>query len=139
MRKVLLVVLALVVTAGVGYVAASKVWGFPMFGDRQETKAEDEVNLALISLGQFLTNLADSGRYIKVTVDLEIDAQRSTMVTDRASELKTDVYALLRAKTYADLSGENGLRNLQKEIREWMDTKFPNVVKNVYFSEFVIQ
>ena len=139
MRKVLLVVLALVVTAGVGYVAASKVWGFPVFGDRQETSAESELKLALISLGQFLTNLADSGHYIKVTVDLEIDAQRAAQVTDRASELKTDVYALLRSKTYADLSGENGLRNLQKEIRDRMDSKYPNVVKNVFFSEFVIQ
>jgi flagellar basal body-associated protein FliL len=139
MKKVLLVVLALVVTAGVGYVAASKVWGFPALGNRQDPRNEYEANLAIISLGQFLTNLADSGRYIKVTVDLEIDAQRSTQVTDRVSELKTDVYALLRSKTYADLSGENGLRNLQKEICEWMDVKCPNVVKNVFFSEFVIQ
>jgi flagellar FliL protein len=139
MKKVLLVVLALVVTAGVGYVAASRVWGFPMFGDRQEVKAAPELKLALISLGQFLTNLADSGRYIKVTVDLEIDAQRSANVIDRTSELKTDVYALLRSKTYAELSGENGLRNLQKEICDRMESKCPGVVKNVFFSEFVIQ
>ena len=43
MRKVLLVLLALVVTAGVGYLAASKVWGFPIFGNRQETRAEAEL------------------------------------------------------------------------------------------------
>ncbi|HHX29584.1 MAG: flagellar basal body-associated FliL family protein [Bacillota bacterium] len=139
MRRVLLVVLALVVTAGVGYAAASRVWGFPTLGDRQEASAASEMRFALLSLGQFLTNLADSGRYIRVTVDLEIDAQRAELVTDRTSELKTDVYALLRSKTYADLSGEEGLRELQKEIRDRMELKCPHVVKNVFFSEFVIQ
>lgn len=139
MKKVLLVVLALVVTAGVGYVAASKVWGFPMFGGAPRAKAEPEVKLALISLGQFMTNLADSGRYIRVTVDLEVDSDKSANVTDKSSELKTDVYALLRSKNYTDLSGENGLRSLQKEIRDRMEAKCPDVVKNVFFSEFVIQ
>lgn len=139
MKKILLVVLALVVTAGVGYVAASKVWGFPMFGGEPRAKAETEVKVTVISLGQFMTNLADSGRYIRVTVDLEVNADKSAGVTDRASELKTDVYALLRSKTYAELSGENGLRTLQREIRDRMESKCAGAVKNVFFSEFVIQ
>lgn len=139
MKKVLLFALALVVVAGVGYVAASRVWGFPVFGGEPREKPEPETKVALISLGQFITNLADSGRYIKVTVDLEVDADASELVTGKSSELKTDVYALLRSKTYADLSGENGLRVLQKEIRDRMEAKCPDAVRDVYFSEFVIQ
>ncbi len=140
MKRILLIVLALAVTAGVGYVAASKVWGFPMFGGGQpKPKPEPEVQLVVISLGQFMTNLADSGRFIRVSVDLEVDMARSEGITNKASELKTDIYARLRSKTYADLSGENGLRDLQKEIRDRMDAKCPNAVYDVYFSEFVIQ
>lgn len=139
MRKVLLVALALVVTAGVGYVAASRAWGFPLFGSRQEETSFEPAEVAIISLGQFLTNLADNGRFIKVTVELEVDSVRGSYIADRVSELKTDVYALLRSKTYAELSGETGLRNLQREIRDRMENKYPHAVRNVYFSEFVIQ
>lgn len=135
----MVILLAVVVFAAVGYVAASKVWGFPMFGSGGAPKKAQEAKSAMVSLGQFMTNLADHNRYIRVTVDLEIDGSRSQEVTERVSELKTDVYGLLRSKTYAELTGENGLRNLQKEIKSRLDSKFQGTVRNVFFSEFVVQ
>jgi flagellar basal body-associated protein FliL len=86
-----------------------------------------------------MTNLSDHNRYIRVTVDLEIDSSKSQEITDKVSELKTDVYGLLRSKTYAELTGEDGLRNLQKEIKARLDAKFSGIVRNVFFSEFVVQ
>jgi len=132
------VVLGIVVFAVVGYVAASKVWGFPLFGGASPKKAEEPKSV-MISLGQFMTNLADRNRYIRVTVDLEVDSSRSAQVTEKLSELKTDVYGLLRSKTYEELTGENGLRNLQRDIKARMDSKFQGAVRNVFFSEFIVQ
>jgi len=86
-----------------------------------------------------MTNLADRNRYIRVTVDLEVDSSRSGEVTEKLSELKTDIYGLLRSKTYEELTGENGLRNLQKDIKTRMDGKFAGAVRNVFFSEFIVQ
>ena len=77
------------VFAAVGYVAASKVWGFPLFGGTAGPKKADEPKSAMVSLGQFMTNLADRNRYIRVTVDLEVDSSRSAQITEKLSELKT--------------------------------------------------
>lgn len=141
LKRIIVIVLALVIFIGIGYFAASKVWGFPTFGGGggRQPRKEQEAKSAMVSLGQFMTNLVDHGRYIRVTVDLEIDSSRSQEVTDKTSELKTDVYALLRSKTYAELTGENGLRNLQTEIKTRLDAKSPKAVRNVYFSEFIVQ
>lgn len=139
-KKLVVIVLAVVIFAGIGYFAASKVWGFPVFGlGEKDPKEEPEAKSAMISLGQFMTNLADNNRYIRLTVDLEIDSGKSTQITDRTSELKTDIYALLRTKGYKELSGEDGLRGLQTEIKESFDKKLRDAVRNVFFSEFIIQ
>lgn len=138
-KKLVLILLAVVVFAGLGYVTASKVWGFPMFGKADGPKKVQEAKSVMISLGQFMTNLTDHQRYIRVTVDLELDSSRSQEVTEKVSELKTDVYALLRSKTYQELSGEDGLRNLQKEIKTRLEEKFGDAVRNVFFSEFIVQ
>ncbi len=135
----MVIVVAVVVFAGIGYVAASKVWGFPMFGGTAAPKKVQEVKSTMISLGQFMTNLSDHNRYIRVTVDLEVDGSKSQEVTDKVSELKTDVYGLLRSKTYAELTGEDGLRNLQREIKTRLEAKFAGIVRNVFFSEFIVQ
>ncbi len=134
------VVLAVVIFAGLGYFAASKVWGFPVFGGgAKEPKKEPVAKSAMVSLGQFMTNLADNSRYIRVTVDLEIDSNKSQDVTDKTSELKTEVYALLRTKSFKELSGEDGLRNLQRDIKARFEARVPNAVRNVFFSEFIVQ
>ncbi|MGE5578687.1 MAG: flagellar basal body-associated protein FliL [Bacillota bacterium] len=132
--------MAVVIFAGLGYFAASKVWGFPVFGTGGKVaKPPPAAPSAMVSLGQFMTNLSDNSRYIRVTVDLEIDSSRSQEVTDKTSELKTDVYALLRSKSFKELSGENGLRDLQAEIKKRFDEKLAGAVRNVFFSEFIIQ
>lgn len=136
----LVVVLAVVIFAGLGYFAASKVWGFPLFGvGGRVPKAQPPSPSAMYSLGQITTNLADNNRYIKLTVDLEIDSSRSQEVTDKTSELKTDVYALLRSKSFKELAGESGLRDLQAQMKSWFDQKLAGAVRNVFFSEFIIQ
>lgn len=138
-KRALVIVLAVVVFAGLGYLAASRVWGFPLFGGSGAPKKAPEAKSVMISLGQFMTNLADNNRYIRVTVDLEVDGSRSEEITEKVSELKTDVYGLLRSKTFAELTGEDGLRDLQKEIKTRLEAKFPGVVRNVFFSEFIVQ
>jgi flagellar basal body-associated protein FliL len=132
--------LAVVIFAVLGYFAASKVWGFPLFGGgAKEPKEEPAAKSSMVSLGQFMTNLSDNNRYIRVTVDLEIDSSKSQDVTEKTSELKTDVYALLRTKSFKELSGEDGLRTLQTQIKERFEGKLPGAVRNVFFSEFIVQ
>ena len=91
-------------------------------------------------MGQFITNLKDSGRYIRITLDLQaMDKQSQEELAARSSELKTDIYALLRSKHYEELVGEEGLRNLQKAVLERIENKCPGMVRAVFFTEFIIQ
>ncbi len=138
-KKLAVFALAVVLFAAIGYFAASKVWGFPLFGGEPRQPKETVVPSVMISLGQFMTNLADNNRYIRLTVDLQVASDRTEVITDRTSELKTDIYALLRAKTFKELSGEEGLRDLQKEIKVVFNEKLDGSVRNVFFSEFLIQ
>ncbi len=141
MKKILLLIALVLVVAALGYMGASKVWGFPVFGfgPREGGSGQAEPALSLISLGQFMTNLVDSGRYIRISAEVEVLADKATSVTSRASEIKTDIYGLLRSKTFEELTGENGLRDLQIDILGRIETRCPGVAKNVFFSEFIVQ
>jgi len=141
-KSVVLIVIVTLVALSAGYIVASKVWGFPIFGapsDGNNQKAETDKTV-MYNLGQFTTNLVDPGKYIRVTIEIEmLDTPQSQDLISNISEIKTDIYALLRSKTYEELLGESGLRDLQADILERIDLKCPGVVRNVYFSEFIIQ
>lgn len=139
MRKWIWVAVIVVVSLAVGYTVAARAWGLPgaQLGNGQERKTETGL---VCSLGQFITNLKDSGRYIRVTLDLQaLDSESHKQLTNRSSELKTDIYALLRSKQYEELVGEEGLRNLQQDVLERIDAKCPGMVRAVFFTEFIIQ
>ncbi len=141
MKKVLLLVTGVLIVAVGGYAGASKVWGFPLFAvtKGQESMEVAEIPSLTVSMGQFKTNLAETGRYIKITVEIQVFADKAPEFTERLSELKTDLYGLLRSKTYQGLVGEDGLRQLQAEILERIEERCPAVAKNVFFSEFIVQ
>ncbi len=138
MKKIITVAAIALVALVAGYVVAARAWGFPMILNGRENPASKKA--VTYCLGQFITNLMDSGRFIRITLDVEIlDTQASEELTAKASELKTDIYALLRSKSYDELMGETGLRNLQQDILDRIEAKCPGIVKDVFFSEFIIQ
>ncbi len=136
-KRLLTVAAGVIAVIVLGYVAAAKVWGYPLPGFA--AGGERPLRSCIVSLGQFTTNLDDPGRFIKVSVDIEVDTTRAQEISDKLSELKTDIYALLRSKRYGDLMGENGLRGLQSAMHEMLLRKCPEAVLNVFFLEFLIQ
>lgn len=139
MKRTVLVAVIVVVAVAAGYLVAARGWGLPPVLGSSEKQQSRETTLTY-SLGQFITNLMDSGRFIRVTLDLEVtDANSHKQLEAKTSELKTDIYALLRSKTYEELVGEEGLRNLQQGILDRIEVKCPGMVREVFFSEFIIQ
>ncbi|HHY17293.1 MAG TPA: flagellar basal body-associated FliL family protein [Firmicutes bacterium] len=138
MKKVVLVTAIVLIALVAGYVVAARAPGFPLvLNDRDKLSTGKTLTY---SLGQFITNLMDSGKYIRVTLDLKIlDSRESEDLLAKVSELKTDIYALLRSKTYEELIGETGLRSLQQDILDRIEAKCPGIVEDVFFSEFIIQ
>lgn len=139
LKKWIVVVVILVVALGLGYVVSARIWGFPIFAS-PKSAVKEEPQPTMYNLGLFVTNLLDPGRYIRVNIDVELRSQEAAQTfTSRVSEVKTEVYALLRSKSYQELIGEEGLKNLQKDIFSRIDARVPGAVINVFFSEFVIQ
>ena len=118
MRRWLIIGLIAVVAVVAGYFGAAKIWGLPTIISAPRYTETSYDKTMMHNLGQFITNLVDQGRYIRLSIDLElVDGKKGEEVAARASEIKTDIYALLRAKTYADLAGEQGLRQPQEEVK----------------------
>ncbi len=141
-KTIIIIAVVLVVGLSLGYSVAAKAWGFPLFGatkDSGDLKSGD-VKTVTYNLGQFITNLLDPGKYIRVTIEIEMmDGKESQELLSKIPEVKTDIEALLRSKTYEELIGETGLRDLQVDVLERIEERCPGIVKNVYFSEFIIQ
>ena len=139
-KKLVLIVAAILVMGVAGYFTASKVWGFPIFETPGEGKgAAPVIKTTIVNFGQFMTNLTEPGRFIRISVEVETVRERAEGLTEKISQLKTDIYALLRSKSYEDLSGEGGLRELQENMLDRINTTCPGCFTNVFFSEFIVQ
>ncbi len=94
-------------------------------------------------LDQFIVNLYAEGgdRYLKATINLEMDKQELGAELDKKVPLIRDiVIKTLSAKTYEEISTIKGKEQLKDEIV----TKINQVltdgqIKNIFFTDFVIQ
>ncbi len=108
----------------------------------EEIKKVEDVG-AQYDLGTFVVNLADTDadRYLKITISLEVQDQ--TLIPEiekRLPQIKDAITTLLFTKTSRDLKTAEGMEKLKEEIIKRVNAILPlGGVKNVYFTEFVIQ
>lgn len=98
-------------------------------------------SVAFYKMEPFVVNLADPGRlrYLKVTLHVETN-QKGEEFPKRLPQSRDSVLTVLSSKKSRDLMTSEGKNALREEIKEKMnliltDTK----VRNIYFTEFVIQ
>lgn len=98
-------------------------------------------SVAVYKMEPFLVNLADPGqlRYLKVTLHVETH-QRGEEFEKRLPQSRDSVLTILSSKNSKDIMTSEGKNALREEIKEklnhlLMETK----VRNIYFTEFVIQ
>ena len=80
-------------------------------------------------------------RYLKVTMDVEVsDAAASTALTAAMPRVKDTLLLLLSSKTFADISSMDRKLELKNEIVDRLNLIIgKGKVRNVYFTEFVVQ
>lgn len=97
----------------------------------------------LFSLETFIVNLADEGarRYLRVTMDLELeDARVSEQFAQRLPQIRDIILMILPEKNVRELQSATGRDELRREISDQINRLFQRqVVKRIYFTEFVIQ
>ena len=97
----------------------------------------------IIPLAPFIVNLADPGgrRYLKVTVELELDKKEGEAeFKGRVPEIRDQIILALSSKTFQQVQGVAGKTVLREELTARMNTILKvSKIKNIYFTEFVVQ
>ncbi|WP_297452792.1 flagellar basal body-associated FliL family protein [Persephonella sp.] len=151
-KKLIILLVVLLLLLGGGGGAAYKF----LVLDKQEAKKEENKaekiqqeiknieNLGIMfEVGTFVVNLADkdADRYLKVTIILELENEQVKQeVEKRLPQIKDSITTLLFTKTSRELRTAEGVEKLKEEILRRVNAILPlGGVKNVYFTDFVIQ
>ncbi len=157
LMKALLIVMILALLGGGGYFAYTKFIAGALMGAKSgaeseskqndtsdtESGAKDEDLGAMYSLDPFIVNLAGSQgkRFLKVTVALELSSlEIRNELKENEEKILDSILILLSSKTFEDVYSIQGKFKLKDEIATRVN-RFMVLghVKDVYFSEFVIQ
>jgi len=151
-KKILILLVVLLLLLGGGGGAAYKFLVLDKKKENQEKskaeKIQEEIrnveNLGIMfEVGTFVVNLADkdADRYLKVTIILEVENEQVKQeVEKRLPQIKDSITTLLFTKTSKELKTAEGVERLKEEILRRVNAILPlGGVKNVYFTDFVIQ
>ncbi len=151
--KLIIMVLVVLGVLGGGGFAAWKFFLQPkMAGDAAgnataeeagDSKAEIEPGGQLVTLDSFVVNLSDpmGRRYLKTTLDVEVaNAAAAAELTAAMPKVKDTLLLLLSSKSFADISSMDKKIELKNDIVSRLNQIIgKNKVRNVYFTEFVVQ
>jgi len=115
----------------------------------ESAKNSTEAEVAVETMGPtkrletFIVNLADKAgtRYLRVSMDLELEKEEAGQLVDkRLPKIRDAILMILPTKKYEDIGtveGKSALRNeMLTKLNELIE---PEKIKNIYFTEFVVQ
>lgn len=110
----------------------------------EAVKEDAKQNIGPIyALDPFIVNLNEplGKRYLKVKVEFELDKEELQPEMDqRLAQLRDGILTLLSSKSYKDISDLSGKYQLRAEILGMVNGYLQSgKVKNVYFTEFIVQ
>lgn len=138
-KKLLIIILcaALALGGGIAYFMLSK----GKAGNSAHQDKKEESKSVLVALDPFVLNLADYGRFLKVTIQLEVaDPSYQQSVTEKVPQLRDAVITLISSKSAESVSSAEGKFQLKDELLLRANQAMgKDVFKNLYFTEFVMQ
>ena len=143
-NKSLFIVIGIIVVALVGGMAAyALLFSNKTVENAPEAKHElkKDTKTSLIALDSFVLNLAEQGRFLKVTMQFEIaDAANQQLVTDKTPQLRDAIITLVSSKSAEALSSPEGKLQIKDELLLRANQAIgKDAFKNLYFTEFVMQ
>jgi flagellar FliL protein len=143
-NKSLIIVVGIIVVALAGGIAA---YSLLFSGKGGESAAEvkhelkKDTKTTLVALDSFVLNLAEQGRFLKVTMQFEIaDVANQQLVTDRTPQLRDAIITLMSSKSAEALSSPEGKLQIKDELLLRANQAIgKDVFKNLFFTEFVMQ
>jgi len=104
-------------------------------------EAPKEVKPSLVALDSFVLNLAERGRFLKVTMQFELaDAANLPLVGEKTPQLRDAIITLVSSKSVESVSSPEGKFQLKDELLLRANQAMgKDIFKNLYFTEFVMQ
>lgn len=148
-KKFLFIILGVVILAlgGGGFFAYTKFFA-PKPVIEGEEKIEEQVNPLeaigeMFQLEQFVVNLAhpQGKRYLKLKVEIELESAEAVEVAAKASpKLQDVVIMMLTSMTFEEVMTPEGKIQIKDELLERFNQVMrPERIRNIYFTEFVVQ
>lgn len=143
-NKMLVIIIAVVcIVVGGGFIGyklmASK--GSETETENKEVKTTKES--VIFALDPFVLNLADNGRYLKVSIQFEIsDKSMHDFVKSKTPQLRDTIITLVSSKSLNSISSPEGKFQLKDEVLFRANQILgmeKDIFKNLYFTEFVMQ
>ncbi len=143
-KLIVIMVVALIVLGGGGFFAYTTFFAKkdnPEVTDEAKPKKVDKT--VIFSLDPFLVNLATIGRYLKVTMQLELrDVSYEEVLKSKMPKTRDIIITLLSGKTLETVSGPEGKLLLKDEILLRLNKVLgegEDPIKNIYFTQFIMQ
>jgi len=140
--KLLLVIAgALILIVGAGIASYLFLFSGKSKAEGSQKKEKTNEKIALFALDPFVLNLAEQGRFLKVTMQFELlNPSHEQMLTERIPHLRDAIITLLSSKSSDTLSSPEGKFQLKDELLlRANQAAGKDVFKNLYFTEFVMQ
>ena len=141
-KTLIIIIVAVCIVLGAGGLVGFKLLA-SKGGEGEVKKEEVHVKTSIISLDPFVLNLSDRGRYLKVTIQFEVsDDSLQEAVTDKTPQLRDTIITLVSSKSLSSISSAEGKFQLKDELlfrANQIMGMDKDVIKNLYFSEFVMQ
>ena len=108
-----------------------------------EEKAPQPLIGEIFALEPFVVNLADpkGKRYLKIKIELELESPEAVAQAEKvAPKLRDMVIMMLTSLTFEDVMTPEGKIRIRDELFERFNQIMrPQRIKNIYFTEFVVQ
>ncbi len=151
--KLIIIIVAVLAVLGGGGVVAWVKFIAPAIGAGGESAKEEvekagseetEISIgSMFPLDPFILNLKGEGgkRFLKLTLELEMsDAKLNNEITSNLPKIKDSILFLLSDKTFKDIYTVEGKFRLRDEITTRINRFLvTGHIRNIYFTEFVIQ
>lgn len=144
-KLIIIIGLVLVLAGGGGFFAYTKFFANKGSANIEEVKKEEDLikeeEPLLFSLEPFVVNLSDRGRFLKITLKLElIDKRYKKLAEARVPQIRDAIITLISSKSAESISTPEGKFQLKDELLMRANSATGrDIFKNIYFTDFVMQ
>jgi flagellar FliL protein len=141
--KLLVIIIAAAIVLGAGGFVGFKLLASKGGDEEEKQKVVETESSSMVALDPFVLNLSDHGRYLKVTLQFEIsDPVHQQLITNKTPQLRDTIITLVSSKSLNSISSAEGKFQLKDELlfrANQIIGMEKDVLKNLYFTEFVMQ